>query len=72
MYVLVYSFHRLPREKKKNRWKLYKNDVCRFEQILEAAAHKTAHVQRFTPHLNPPKKDEQDMLVIAGEVRTNT
>ena len=31
-------------KKKKTRWELHKNSMCYFEQIMEAAPHKTAVV----------------------------
>ena len=36
---------------KKTRWKLHKDATCGFEQILEAAPHKTAAVQLLISHL---------------------
>ena len=36
---------------RKVRWKLHKNTVCYFEQILEAAPYKTSAVQPLTSHL---------------------
>ena len=35
----------------KARWELYKDATCDFEQILEAAHHKTAAVRPLTSHL---------------------
>ena len=36
---------------KKDRWELHKNATFCFEQILEAAPHKTAAVEPLTSHL---------------------
>ena len=46
--------HHLDSNKKhgeKARWELYKNTMCYFDQILEAAVFKTAVVQAHTSHL---------------------
>ena len=43
--------------RQKVRWELHKDVVCCFEQILEAAPHKTAAVWPFASHLsNNPNK----------------
>ena len=48
-------------------WELYKNAACYFEQILEAAPHKTAFVLSLTAdHSNHPSKT--DMLGMVGEI----
>ena len=54
----------------KTRWELHKNVMYCFEQILEAAPHKTAAVQPLTSSHN--KQVEQDMLFIPGKVRANS
>ena len=46
----------------KAKWELYKDTACCFEQILEAAPHKTATVQPITYHLTNHQSDEQDLL----------
>ena len=53
----------------KARWDFLKNVTCWFEQILEAAIHKTAHVCPLTP-ISQTIQDEQDMLGSADKVRT--
>ena len=57
----------------KARWELHKNTTHYFEQILEAAPHKTigcAHTYLLSH--KPYKSDEKDMRGTAGEVRTNS
>ena len=36
---------------KKPRWEVHKNAACSFEQILEAALHKTAAIPPLAPYL---------------------
>ena len=45
--------------KKKNRWELPKDAVCRFEQILEATPLKTAVVQPLTSHLTSHASNDE-------------
>ena len=43
--ILLYSYTTwtlMKHLEKKSRWKLHKNAVCCFEQVLEVAPHKTA------------------------------
>ena len=53
----------------KDSWKLHKNAVCCFDQILETATYKTAAVYHSSH--KPSLKDKQDMLGTVKEVRTN-
>ena len=60
MFILLYGFTiwTLTRlSEKKARWEQYKNATSYFEQILEAAPHKTIDVRPFTSNLkNYPSK----------------
>ena len=55
--ITVWMHHLDSNEKHevKARWEHHKNATCCFEQILEAAPHKTATVQPFTLLLKPFK-----------------
>ena len=58
--------------KEKARWELHKDAACCFEQILEAAPHKAPLLRPFTScFTKSSKKDEQDMLSIAGKIWTH-
>ena len=54
---------------KKAKCEVHKVAVCCFEQNLEAAPHKMA---TNLPYHKPSKKDEQDILDTAEEVRINS
>ena len=60
------DFNEMPGEKTK--CELYKNDICCFKQILEAAPHKTAAVRPLTYHwLNHPNKMSKTVWVLLGK-----
>ena len=55
-------------EKKITLWELHKDAACCFEQILEAALHKTAVVWPFTSYLT----NYQSEMSTAKEIKTKS
>ena len=64
--VLGLNFGEITGEKA--RWELHKDVACCFEQILEAAAYKTAVVRPLTSHLtNHPSKMNKTCFALLEE-----
>ena len=74
--MFTLTMHHMDADKgygEKARRQLHKNATSYIEQIPEATSYKTITVRPPTTHLeNHSKLNKQDMLLITGEVRTNS